>query len=126
MDASPKQLHDMYLQLYEIAEATVQSFIDDNPGSEDLLDASSGSGRISYNLSMTASAMAICPRRAEGLSILNPNEGQSGYVALNGTLLAGTLMVKSAEEWDLLRSSASPLDSILEAIGIPRKISGHL
>ena len=42
-----------------------------------------------------------------------------GFVALNGTMLAGTLMVKYQEEWDVLRVEPEKLDTLLEAIGIP-------
>lgn len=41
-----------------------------------------------------------------------------GFVALNGTTLGGTMMVKHREEWDILRSQRGKLDSILHAIGI--------
>ena len=42
-----------------------------------------------------------------------------GFVALNGTILAGTLMVKYQEQWDVLRAEPEKLDTLLEAIGIP-------
>lgn len=42
-----------------------------------------------------------------------------GFVALNGTILAGTLMVKCQEQWDVLRAEPEKLDTLLEAIGIP-------
>lgn len=68
---------------------------------------------------MTTSMMMICPRRAEG-SVLHRTDGsEAGFVALNGTVLAGTLMVKEEEQWDILRQGASALDSLLQAAGIP-------
>jgi ATP adenylyltransferase len=69
---------------------------------------------------MTTSAMAIVPRRNEGASIKNDRGIEVGSVALNGTLLAGTLMVKLEDEWNALRSDESQLDNILTTIGIPR------
>ena len=48
-----------------------------------------------------------------------------GFVALNGTMLAGTLMVKYQEEWDVLRIEPEKLDTLLEAIGIPLGIEDN-
>lgn len=45
-----------------------------------------------------------------------------GFVALNGTTLGGTMMVKHEEEWNTLRSQPEKLDSILAAIGIPKEL----
>jgi len=42
-----------------------------------------------------------------------------GFVALNGTLLLGTLMVKAEEEWEMLKHDAARFDEVLAAIGIP-------
>ena len=47
------------------------------------------------------------------------DDSDIGFVALNGTMLAGTLMVKYQEEWDVLRAEPERLDTLLEAIGIP-------
>jgi ATP adenylyltransferase len=69
---------------------------------------------------MTTSAMAIVPRRNEGAPIKNGQGVEVGNVALNGTLLAGTLMVKLEDEWNALRNDESQLDNILTTIGIPR------
>ena len=46
---------------------------------------------------------------------------QIGPIALNGTILAGTLMVKTEEEWNLLRGTQGPrlLEGILEQVGLP-------
>ena len=68
---------------------------------------------------MTTSAMAIVPRRNEGAPIKNSQGAEVGSVALNGTLLAGTLMVKLEDEWNALRDDELQLDSVLTAIGIP-------
>jgi ATP adenylyltransferase len=48
-----------------------------------------------------------------------------GFTALNGTLLAGSMMVKNQEEWDFLRSRPGVLDDILGAIGIPPDAVEH-
>lgn len=49
------------------------------------------------------------------------NGSAIGPVALNGTMLAGTLMVKMETEWDALRgdNGARYLKRILEDVGVP-------
>lgn len=51
---------------------------------------------------------------------------QIGPIALNGTILAGTLMVKTEEEWDALRGPDGPwiLGNILREVGIPQADQG--
>lgn len=46
---------------------------------------------------------------------------QIGPVAVNGTILAGTLMVKTEEEWHALRGALGPkrLEAILGEVGFP-------
>jgi sulfate adenylyltransferase (ADP) / ATP adenylyltransferase len=80
---------------------------------------------------MTLSTMMICPRRHEtatvpvdldaAVDILDP-----GVVSLNGTILAGTLMVKAESEWDALRENPEYLTKVLERIGFPRTDSRGL
>jgi sulfate adenylyltransferase (ADP) / ATP adenylyltransferase len=60
----------------------------------------------------------VCPRISEGLAIKSSNGEPIGPVALNGTLLAGTLLVKSELEWDTLRADESKLNDILSSIGV--------
>ena len=83
---------------------------------------------ISYNLAMTTSVMVICPRRSEAsMLVIEDDEpspkgrGNIGPVALNGTMLAGTLMVKTEREWDALRggNGGSLLTKVLEDVGVP-------
>ena len=74
---------------------------------------------ISYNLAMTSTAMAICPRRSEGLMVCRDDGTDLDYVALNGTILGGTLMVKNEELWHLLRHDKQRMESVLQAIGVP-------
>lgn len=120
-DPSPDALYSIYNRLYEAAAAAVRSYISSNQNSGlELHPSEGGSSPISYNLAMTTSAMAIVPRRNEGASIKNRQGVEVGSVALNGTLLAGTLMVKLEDEWDTLREDELQLDEILTAIGIPR------
>ncbi|KAI4756489.1 putative bis-tetraphosphatase [Aureobasidium sp. EXF-3400] len=118
---SPETLYSVYNKLYEAAAAAVRSYISSNKHSGlELHPSEGGSSPISYNLAMTTSAMAIVPRRNEGAPIKNDQGVEVGSVALNGTLLAGTLMVKLEDEWNALRDDEVQLDDILTAIGIPR------
>ncbi len=105
---------------------------------------SSGSAfaEIDYNLALTTSVMTLCPRRAEHAYIVAGGDdgrggdaGDAGHgsgsgsgggssnklgpISLNGTILAGTLMLKSEAEWRALRADASRLHDLLEAVGIP-------
>ena len=77
---------------------------------------------ISYNLAMTTTTMAICPRTSESGRLANATSDEdqsSGVVALNGTLLAGTLMVKTKSEWDRLRQNPEQLRDLLRSVGVP-------
>lgn len=46
------------------------------------------------------------------------------FVALNGTVLAGTLMVKSEEAFEMLKEDAGRLGSVLRGIGLPNGEGG--
>lgn len=119
-------LHEIYLSLYRAAVVAARSAAE---GAE-IQDAGNsisteGPAAISYNLAMTLSTMVICPRRSESayLSIdqdLAPDVYQAGNLSVNGTILAGTLMVKAEAEWDELRRNPEHLNSVLAAISFPR------
>jgi ATP adenylyltransferase len=85
--------------------------------------ASSGDDEspISYNLGLTDKSMVLCPRTSEGLSITGANGDLLGPIALNGTLLAGTLLVKSQAEWEAVQKNEKILVDVLKAIGVPPK-----
>ncbi|KAI6716217.1 hypothetical protein JHW43_001176 [Diplocarpon mali] len=112
---SPKaeDLHQIYLDLHSQAcrAVGISGIASEGPETE--------SSPISYNLGLTDRAIVLCPRTSEGLNIKN-NAGESiGPVTLNGTIVGGTLLVKSEKEWDALRNDESKLADILKAIGIP-------
>ncbi len=117
---SPASLYSKYLMLMRAALSASQSL----PGevSRDLDDhvkiAENGRTTFSYNLALTTDTMAICPRKSESASIEGLNEDHE--VAINGTILGGTLMVKNETEWNTLRQNPHMLDSILESIGYPK------
>lgn len=115
---SADTLHSIYISLYRAAFAAAQ----ENPGSPP--PTTSGPAAISYNLAMTDSVMMICPRRSESARIpvdsaASTGISEAGVVALNGTILAGTLMVKAEAEWDELRHHPESLKEVLAAIGYP-------
>ncbi|KFY25626.1 hypothetical protein V493_04551 [Pseudogymnoascus sp. VKM F-4281 (FW-2241)] len=65
--------------------------------------------------------MAILPRMAEGMALPTGLEEpkETGVVALNGTVLGGTLLVKDELEWEALRGDGGKMRELLERIGIP-------
>ncbi|KAM4057177.1 ATP adenylyltransferase domain-containing protein [Hirsutella rhossiliensis] len=115
---SPRHLHAAYLRLYRQAcHAATGTAL---PAG----DEGEGEARISYNLAMTEDTLVVCPRRAEGGEVRRPAEGGGGEVvgrlALNGTVLAGTALVRKQEEWDALREDPGGLVRVLGRIGVPR------
>lgn len=75
-----------------------------------------GKTTFSYNLAITTDMMAIMPRRSESSSIADVS-GSS--VAINGTILAGTMMVKAEDEWERLREQSNLFIGICNQIGFP-------
>ncbi|KAI1854658.1 hypothetical protein JX265_002297 [Neoarthrinium moseri] len=118
-EMAPEELHRKYLSLYRRAVNLVL------PNSD---APAEGEAKISYNMAMTSTTLAVCPRRAEGASIQSKTGDDAGFVALNGTLLAGTALVKNESEWDALRESPEKLLGVLNQIGIPSHdtINGNL
>jgi ATP adenylyltransferase len=120
-EPSPHTLYSIYNSLHSAAASAVRSFISSNPDSTlELHTSDESASSISYNLAMTTSTMAIVPRRKEGATIKDKQGNHVGSVPLNGTLLAGTLMVKLEDEWIALKDDQLQLDHILTEIGIPR------
>lgn len=108
-DMSVKARHEAYVDMYKRAVKAVSPEAE-APGE--------GKAKISYNFAMTRTSMAICPRTAEGAVIRNKMDVEVGQVALNGTLLAGTALVKSQAEWDALVENPGLLHGVLKEIGI--------
>ncbi|KOS18995.1 hypothetical protein ESCO_000095 [Escovopsis weberi] len=133
-DISPPDLHATYLRLYRRACRAAAAAAPHSPAlSDPSLDECSGEARISYNLAMTRDAMVLCPRLAEGAEIAGHgddgdddggNRTPLGCLSLNGTLLAGTALVKNEVEWDAMRRGhPEALMGVLRKIGIPRDLS---
>lgn len=116
-DMEPEELRAVYLRLYKKACAAAEA--GDGPSEKELVSRPGGVETvISYNMAMTRNAMVLCPRKAEGSPVVDKNGQEVGKVALNGTVLAGTALVKSQSEWDALRADPDQLWSILGKIGV--------
>ncbi|KAJ8120742.1 hypothetical protein ONZ43_g2628 [Nemania bipapillata] len=109
-DMNAEEKHLAYLSLYKRAVSATISNV------EAVME---GEAQISYNFAMTSTCMALCPRTAEGAPIWDDSGKEIGNVALNGTVLAGTALVKNKVEWDALRASSMILSSVLAEIGVP-------
>jgi sulfate adenylyltransferase (ADP) / ATP adenylyltransferase len=121
-EPTPGQLHHLYIELYDKACSLVREYAMKHPYEDQLLsDDQNGESAISYNLGLTDKVMVLCPRRAEGsfISDRDTETANIGPVSLNGTVLAGTLLVKNEAEWNGLRNDMSQLTKVLGAIGIP-------
>lgn len=109
-------LHQRYLLLMRAALASISE--ERNLESLNAVSISRDRRTIfSYNLAMTTEVMAILPRRAEASAI--PGVANSS-IAINGTILAGTMMVKAEEEWHSLREQPQHVQKILNDITYPR------
>lgn len=110
-------LEGVYLRLYRRACEAVLGSAEAGAG-----DAGR-EAKVDYNLAMTRDAMVIAPRVAEGttVSAVGDNGAREvvGKLALNGTVLAGTALVKTQAEWDALRAEPDQLLEILGRIGLP-------
>lgn len=125
----PSDLHAVYLRLYQQACRAVRQHTGTNlttpaVNTSDDEIPTSGEAKISYNMAMTKKTLVVCPRITESSKIRNRQDGGDqetlGSLALNGTLLAGTALVKNKSEWEALKKDPEGLKDVLEAIGIPR------
>ncbi|KAI9779757.1 MAG: bifunctional AP-4-A phosphorylase/ADP sulfurylase [Peltula sp. TS41687] len=119
---TPRDIHRIYMKLYDQAISAVESYDARHPRDAIEMEDDDGEGwaSISYNLAMTTTSMMLCPRRAEGADLILNERGEClGQVDLNGTILAGTLMVSSEYVWHALRCKESRLNDLLEGVGIP-------
>ncbi|PSR80904.1 HIT-like domain-containing protein [Coniella lustricola] len=119
---SPHDLRAVYLRLYRKACAAVGGGL--APTETELAKLESNNNkngipaRISYNMAMTKDSMVLCPRKAEGAAITDKDGNEVGKLSLNGTVLAGTALVKSEAEWNALREDPEQLWRILGRIGV--------
>lgn len=109
-EISGVELYETYLRLYRQAVRAVKGDIDVD---------TTGEAAISYNMAMTGEMLVLMPRVADGAKIVNKAGETVGLLSLNGTVLAGTALVKSEAEWNALRDDPGALLKILAAIGLP-------
>lgn len=122
---SPSELHEKYTTLLKAAHAmtksksrsTISQTLQDLK-STPITNPSTNETSFSYNLALTNSTIAIFPRSKEGTNLKDLPEFDD-LIQINGTILAGTLMVKSKPAWDMLRSQPHLIDDLLEEIGYP-------
>ena len=136
---SPEELHQMYLSLYCAAVKATQRYDETQPQEKVQSvkaceqDIEGHRAEISYNLALTKTAMILCPRRSEGSQLLLAQQLREidedvqdlGSIQLNGTILAGTLMVKAEAEWNELRANPGKLLDILRDVGVPWNNEGE-
>ena len=116
LSMSGQELFDVYLGLYRQACRAVSS----HAGTKATEDApGEGETQISYNMAMTRDMLVVCPRLREGGDVKSADGEVVGTLGLNGTLLAGTALVKSQSEWDTLKEEPQKLLAVLRGIGIP-------
>ena len=122
------ELHAAYLRLYRRAcravvrhakTTTAAAAAASGPDGEEALIPEHGEALISYNMAMTRSTLVLSPRLAEGAKILGPDGDVLGSLALNGTVLAGTALVKNELEWETLKKDPGGLLKVLKGIGVP-------
>lgn len=69
---------------------------------------------LSYNLAMTSTDIMVCPRSCESVTLKDDKGTEMGSLSPNGTLLGGTLMVKSREAFDFMRAKTAPESDLCE------------
>ncbi|KAG5929625.1 hypothetical protein E4U42_005215 [Claviceps africana] len=116
---TPEEVHGVYLRLYrEGCRAVMRAEGRDDDDGADVPEG--GPALMSYNLGMTSTRMLLCPRLAEGGPVVDGRGDEVGRLGLNGTVLAGTALVKSEAEWEALRERPDGLVGVLRGIGMPR------
>lgn len=114
---SSADLYAVYSRVYTKAcQAAAQ-----DAGSKIEAVPTTGEALISYNMAITKDTLVICPRKQEGSQIKSSDGRETvGSLALNGTVLAGTALVKNEAEWEALKKSPEQLSAVLNSIGISR------
>lgn len=91
---------------------------------------------ICYNLAITNEGMVICPRLSGGATVeldndhidpgLHEEDDRTVVWEFNGTLLAGTLLVKSRMEFEALLKNPDLMSKALAAIGVPSDLMSKM
>lgn len=116
MDADA--LYSAYLDMYQegcIAEAlTTRHPRHSNEHHAD------GTPRISYNLAMTKDTMVLLPRTSDKIHLQDDDGKPLGIkLSVNGTILAGTVLVKEEHDYKTIQNLPGALKRGLQQIGIP-------
>ncbi|KPM38269.1 hypothetical protein AK830_g8292 [Neonectria ditissima] len=114
-------LHAVYLRLYRQACRAVAAHAGETQTDETTIEneaITEGEARISYNLALTKDTLVVCPRLAEGAVVVSEDGALLGTLSLNGTLLAGTALVKNEVEWEALKKDPEGLLQVLKRIGV--------
>ncbi|KAG9233998.1 hypothetical protein BJ875DRAFT_28226 [Amylocarpus encephaloides] len=119
-DATPSHLHSLYVVMHEAACRISQEPRSASATAPIVLSETRrvSESPINYNLGLTDRVMVLFPRVSEGIGIETEEGKVVGPISINGTILGGTLLVKSNDEWETLRSDPTKLKTILSAIGI--------
>ncbi|EPE35113.1 HIT-like protein [Glarea lozoyensis ATCC 20868] len=120
---SSSQLHSLYTSMYHQARELMTTLPVRSGDTHASSPENNESSTISYNMAFTENAMILCPRLSEGPQIASATGELIGPIALNGTILGGTLLVKTEEEWQSLRDNPLRLKDVLGAIGFPSRES---
>ncbi|KAF7543649.1 hypothetical protein G7Z17_g10576 [Cylindrodendrum hubeiense] len=116
LEMPAKDLHTAYLRLYRQACQAVAAHSGNTRTDEEF--PTECETRISYNMAMTKDTLVVCPRLAEGSTILSKDGKALGALSLNGTVLAGTALVKNEVEWEALKRDPGLLLQVLKNIGL--------
>lgn len=108
-NASTQEVHDIYSMLLTKCRQAWDAHAEKTGMEKD---------GFSYNMGLTTASMVLCPRTQEGVKLQRDDGTETGYIALNGTVTGGTLMVKQLEDWEYLRKAPLVIDRILGAIGV--------
>ena len=111
-EMSVADLHETYLCLLTAVLINIGGLL--NRASTNSSDFTEDAKVVfSYNLAMTKDMMAILPRRSEGSRL---PDSRGSLVSINGTILAGTTMVKSEDDWHILQKRPDLLRHIFSDI----------
>ncbi|EEU39728.1 uncharacterized protein NECHADRAFT_39463 [Fusarium vanettenii 77-13-4] len=116
MDAD--QLHSTYLNMYQKG-CMVEATITRHP-KHDNEPSLKGPSRISYNLAMTKDTMVLLPRLSDKIHLQDAEGKPFGIkLSVNGTILAGTVLVKEERDYQIIQKFPGALKRGLERIGVP-------
>lgn len=120
-ESDAHSLHNSYVLLLKAALASITG--DTSLSNVDAVSIDQdGQTTFSYNLAMTTEVMAILPRKQDAAVMANSSDG---YVFVNGTILAGTLMVRDEGDWSQLHQDPELVLSVLDEITYPRTRPVH-